>query len=81
MVRPLIERDDGTRSVDATELRIYVAPLSTLSTLSAGQNNAVFLNLSAPGAMLSGVLTRDEALAMARALIEAAEAVHAVKAP
>jgi hypothetical protein len=71
MVRPLIERDDGTRSVDATELRIYVAPLSTLS---ARQNDAVFLNVSRAGANVSGVLTRDEALAMARALIEAAEA-------
>jgi hypothetical protein len=79
MVRPLIERDaDGTRSVDATELRIYVAPWSTLS---AGKNDAVFLNLSRAGANLSGVLTRNEALAMARALIEAAEAATVATVP
>ena len=78
MVRPLIERDDGTRSVDATELRIYVEPWSTLQ---AGKNDAVFVNLSRPGANLSGVLTRNEALAMARALIEAAEAATAVTVP
>lgn len=76
MVGPLIKRDDdGTRSVDATDLRIYVAPWSTLS---AGQNDAVFVNVSRPGATLSGVLTRNEALAIARALIEAAEAAPAV---
>jgi hypothetical protein len=79
MLNPLIKRHaDGTRSVGATELNIYVAPWSTLA---ARQNDAVFLSLSAPRAMLSGVLTRDEALAMARALIEAAEAAHAVKVP
>jgi hypothetical protein len=76
MVGPLIERDDdGTRSVDATELRIYVAPWSTLS---AGQNLAVFLNLSRPGTTFSAVLTRDEAIAMAGALLETAEAFPVV---
>jgi len=79
MLNPLIKRHaDGTRSVGATELHIYVAPWSTLS---AGKNDAVFLNLSRAGANVSGVLTRDEALAMARALIEAAEAAHVATVP
>jgi hypothetical protein len=79
MLNPLIKRHaDGTRSVDGTELRVYVAPLSTLA---ARQNDAVFLNLMRSGASLSGVLTRDEAIAMAGALLEAAEAATAVKVP
>ncbi|MFN9186562.1 MAG: hypothetical protein ACK5WG_08485 [Betaproteobacteria bacterium] len=70
-VSPMLQRDDDSIQVSATELSITATPWEDWP---GSGNNSVFFSvrLQCAQASIAGVLTKTEAIAIAQALIEAA---------
>ena len=71
-VSPMLQRNDDSIQVSATELSITATPWEDWP---GSGKNSVFLSvrLQAANASIAGVLTKAEAVAIAKALMEAAE--------
>ena len=70
-VSPMLKRDDDSIHVSATELSITATQWEDWP--GAGKNSVFFsVRLQAAQASIAGVLTKAEAVAIARALIETA---------
>lgn len=74
MVSPMLERDptDGQITVAATELRVAVTPWGSLSPRDI---DGAFVTINVERASLSGVLTREECIAISRQFAEIAEQI------
>ncbi|MFN7756724.1 MAG: hypothetical protein ACK5RP_04595 [Betaproteobacteria bacterium] len=69
---PMLQRDDDSIQVSATELSITATPWEDWP--GSGKNSVFFsVRLQAANASIAGVLTKTEAVAIAQALMEAAE--------
>ena len=69
---PMLKRDDDSIHVSATQLSITATPWEHWPGL--GKNSVFFsVRLQAAQASIAGVLTKAEAVAIAQALMQAAE--------